>query len=141
MTIERTPPATAANHSGGLNRLVVAGGLAAAGLLALAVDLPVAEWFRDHDLLLCPNMGPAQTVELAAEVSQRSGPPQSFNVPFNHAYNPAAAVPFGFHSNGLPLAVQLVGRLGDDVGVLRASAAIEAARPWGHRWPALAEQA
>lgn len=50
MTIERTPPATAANHSGGLNRLVVAGGLAAAGLLALAVDLPVAEWFRDHDL-------------------------------------------------------------------------------------------
>ncbi|MEK9659064.1 MAG: amidase [Chloroflexota bacterium] len=106
-----------------------------------AYGAAVQEWFRDHDLLLCPTMGPAQTVEQAAEVRQRSGPPQSFNVPFNHAYNPAAAVPFGFHTNGLPLAVQLVGRLGDDVGVLRASAAIEAARPWGHRWPVLAEQA
>jgi len=50
MTIERTSPETALSHSRGAARLLVAGGLAAAGLLALAVDLPVAEWFRDHRL-------------------------------------------------------------------------------------------
>ena len=53
----------------------------------------------------------------------------------------AARTPPDSHSNGLPLAVQVVGRLYDDVGVLRMAAAIERARPWGHLWPALAEEA
>ena len=101
--------------------------------------LRVQEWFRDYDLLLSPAMGPAQRID-AVRVPDRSRPPQSFTTPFNHAYNPAACVPVGFHSNGLPLAVQVVGRLYDDVGVLRASAALERARPWGHRWPELAEE-
>jgi amidase len=60
---------------------------------------------------------------------------------FNSAGNPAASIPFGFHSNGLPLAVQIAGRWGDDAGVLRLSAAIEAARPWADRWPAIATDA
>jgi len=30
---------------------------------------------------------------------------------------------------------EVVGKLGDDVGVLRMSAAIEAERPWSDRWP------
>lgn len=104
-----------------------------------AYGLRMQEWFRDYDFLLSPEMGPAQRI---ADVKQpdRSRPPQSFNTPFNHAYNPAASVPVGVHSNGLPLAVQIVGRLYDDVGVLRMSAAIEKSRPWGVRWPALAEE-
>ena len=85
-------------------------------------------------------MGPAQRID-AMRLPDRSKPPQSFNTPFNHAYNPAASVPVGFHSNGLPLAVQIVGRLYDDVGVLRICTAIEKERPWGHLWPALAEEA
>jgi Asp-tRNA(Asn)/Glu-tRNA(Gln) amidotransferase A subunit family amidase len=60
---------------------------------------------------------------------------------FNIAGNPAASVPFGFHRNGLPLAVQIVGRWGDDAGVLRVSAAMEAARPWADRWPEMALEA
>ena len=99
----------------------------------------VQEWFRDYDFLLSPEMGPAQRID-AVRTPDRSRPPQSFNTPFNHAYNPAASVPTGFHSNGLPLAVQIVGRLYDDVGVLRVAAAIERSRPWGHRWPELAEE-
>jgi membrane-associated phospholipid phosphatase len=50
MALERTPTVTVANHFSGWTRLLVAGGLAVAGLLALAIDLPVAEWFRDHRL-------------------------------------------------------------------------------------------
>ena len=50
MALEQTPTVTVANHFSGWTRLLVAGGLAVAGLLALAIDLPVAEWFRDHRL-------------------------------------------------------------------------------------------
>lgn len=50
MTIEKTTSANGPTHAGGVTRLLVAGGLAAAGLLALTVDLPVAEWFRGHQL-------------------------------------------------------------------------------------------
>ncbi len=95
-------------------------------------------WFRDYDFLLSPLVGPALPVKEAAP-RDRSKPPRSFVVPFNHTYNPAASVPFGFSASGLPLSVQVVGRLYDDVGVLRMAAAVERARPWAHRWPALAE--
>jgi amidase len=44
------------------------------------------------------------------------------------------------HSNGLPLAVQIAGRAGDDAGVLQLSAAIEAARPWAGVWPEIATE-
>jgi hypothetical protein len=38
------------------------------------------------------------------------------------------------------LGVQIAVRVGDDVGVLRMSAAIEAAQPWADRWPPIAKQ-
>jgi Asp-tRNA(Asn)/Glu-tRNA(Gln) amidotransferase A subunit family amidase len=60
--------------------------------------------------------------------------------PFNHAYNPAATVPIGFSSEGLPLSVQIAGRLGDDVGVLRLAGLMEALNPWAQRWPQAIEE-
>jgi amidase len=42
---------------------------------------------------------------------------------------PALAVPAGRSADGLPVGVQLVGRRGDDLGVLRLGAAFEAAQP------------
>jgi len=60
-----------------------------------------------------------------------------FTYPFNLTGQPAASVPCGFGSNGLPVGLQLVGRWRDDVTVLRAAAAFETARPWAHRRPAL----
>lgn len=103
-----------------------------------AYGLKVQEWFKDFDFLLSPEMGPAQRLD-SMRLPDRTKPPQSFNTPFNHAYNPAASVPVGFHSNGLPLGVQIVGRLGDDVGVLRMAHAIENERPWVDSWPELAK--
>ena len=58
-----------------------------------------------------------------------------FQAPFNHAYNPAAAVPAGLSGNGMPLSVQIVGRLGDDVGTLRLAGLMEALNPWAQRRP------
>jgi amidase len=60
-------------------------------------------------------------------------------VPYQQIWNltgqPAAAVPWDFDGEGLPLAVQLVGRPYDEATLLSLSAQIEAARPWAHRRP------
>jgi amidase len=56
-------------------------------------------------------------------------------VPWNHLGNPAMSVPAGFSPDGLPLAVQIVGRPGDEATLLSLAAQIEAERPWAERRP------
>lgn len=58
-----------------------------------------------------------------------------FTYPFNLTGQPAATVPCGFTSRGLPVGLQIVGRPFDDVGVLRAARAFEIARPQHWRRP------
>jgi aspartyl-tRNA(Asn)/glutamyl-tRNA(Gln) amidotransferase subunit A len=52
-----------------------------------------------------------------------------FTVPFNLTQQPAASVPCGFASDGLPVGLQIVGRMYDDAGVLSAAFAYEMADP------------
>ena len=54
---------------------------------------------------------------------------------WNATGQPAATVPAGFTDDGLPLAVQLVGRPGDEHTLLSLAAQIEAERPWADRRP------
>ncbi|MFD4636761.1 amidase [Lentzea sp. NPDC058436] len=54
---------------------------------------------------------------------------------WNITGNPAASVPAGRTSAGLPLAVQLVGRQHDECTLLSVSAQLERARPWADRIP------
>jgi len=54
---------------------------------------------------------------------------------WNATGQPAASVPAGFTPDGLPLAVQLVGRPGDEHTLLSLAAQIEAERPWADRRP------
>ncbi|OJZ67394.1 amidase [Mycobacterium paraffinicum] len=60
-------------------------------------------------------------------------------VPYQQVWNltgqPAAAVPWDFDGDGLPIAVQLVGRPYDEATLLSLAAQIETARPWAHRRP------
>jgi aspartyl-tRNA(Asn)/glutamyl-tRNA(Gln) amidotransferase subunit A len=98
-------------------------------------------WFRDFDFFLAPVMGETARRCDAKFPWEESRPWSGAFLPiFNASGNPAASIPFGFHSNGLPLAVQIAGRAGDDAGVLSLSAAIEAARPWADRWPSIATE-
>ena len=53
-----------------------------------------------------------------------------FTYPFNLTRQPAATVPCGLTKAGLPVGLQIVGRLYDDMTVLRAARAYEAAHPW-----------
>jgi aspartyl-tRNA(Asn)/glutamyl-tRNA(Gln) amidotransferase subunit A len=93
----------------------------------------VRQWFEDYDFLLSPSNPEAPLLDdpNAADNKRLFG----FQAPFNHAYNPAAAVPAGLSSAGLPLSVQIVGRLGDDVGTLRLAGLMEALNPWAQRRP------
>ena len=54
----------------------------------------------------------------------------AFTCPWNATGQPACSVPFGWTRDGLPIGIQLVGRLGDETTLLKLAAQIEAARPW-----------
>ncbi|WP_448951410.1 amidase [Labrys neptuniae] len=58
-----------------------------------------------------------------------------FAFPFNLSGLPAISLPLGWSAGGIPIGVQLVGRHGDEAGVLAASTQLEQAMPWKHRRP------
>ena len=99
--------------------------------------------FDTYDLLLTPVIAPrppevgvlegAGTVRAALE----SMPMIAYTALWNVTGNPAASVPAGFADDGLPLAVQLVGRPHDEATILGVSAQLERARPWAGARPEL----
>jgi amidase len=102
----------------------------------------VGRLWDDFDVLLMPMLAepavPAQVMEgRGATVTYlwESGW-APFGVLWNSTGQPAASVPAGFTSDGLPLAVQLVGRPHGEGTLLALSEEIEAARPWGPHRPA-----
>jgi amidase len=63
-----------------------------------------------------------------------------FTAPYNMSGQPAVSIPLHWteatnEQQSLPIGVQLVGRPGDEVTLLRLAAQIEAAEPWAHRQP------
>jgi aspartyl-tRNA(Asn)/glutamyl-tRNA(Gln) amidotransferase subunit A len=88
----------------------------------------------DYDLLVTP-----QLATTAFAVNHEVPPDTDMKrwwqwSPFTYAFNlsqqPAASVPCGFASNGLPVAMQLVGAKFADALVLRAARAYEKAHPF-----------
>ena len=97
-------------------------------------------FFHDYDLLLCPTTAvPAFPIEqppssiAGRQIDRVRWGFIPFTPVFNLTGNPAASVPCGFSTDGLPIGCQLVGRLEDELTVLAASAAFEEARPWDRR--------
>ncbi len=58
-----------------------------------------------------------------------------WTMPFNLTGHPAISLPCGFTPEGLPLGVQLVGRMRGEAELLRAAALFERASPWAEFWP------
>jgi aspartyl-tRNA(Asn)/glutamyl-tRNA(Gln) amidotransferase subunit A len=101
------------------------------------------EFMQGYDLLLSPQM-PCVAWPLYEPPTQIDGKPTpemfdhlQFTFPFNLTGWPAACVPCGFNSEGLPVALQIVGGFHQDVKVLRAAAAFEALQPWSQTRPPL----
>jgi amidase len=60
-----------------------------------------------------------------------------FTAPWNVSGQPAVSVPAGLTPEGLPLAVQLVGRPGEEALLLQVAARLEASLGWPNRRPPL----
>ena len=58
-----------------------------------------------------------------------------FTAAWNHIGNPAAAIPAGIDSNGLPLSVQIVARPDGEATLFALAHQIETARPWSQLRP------
>ena len=111
---------------------------------ATATARALAALFERADVLMTP-MFTRRPIPIGAYEGR--GALWSFNgyarwipycAPFNHTGQPAASVPAGFTPDGFPLAVQLVGRPGDEATLLSLAAQIEAERPWADRVPDVA---
>ena len=108
--------------------------------------LQMAQFFGEFDILITPTtaatpwphlnppktVGNKRSVDLGAGISYSAIP---YTNAFNIGWNPAASIPCGFDSNGLPIGLHVVGDIDDDATVLRACAAFEEARPWMDRRP------
>ena len=95
----------------------------------------MARFHQRYDLLLTPQMPvPALEAGLEAPASGEFGDQwvewSPFTYPFNITQQPAASVPCGFTSSGLPIGLQIVGPARNDAVVLQAARAFESARPF-----------
>ena len=132
-------------RSRGMGRL---GAMVSPALLerALAAEASLArrmnEVLEQHDLLLTPATAtpPPRIGQLEGRGALWTLNAVAAMVPFNGVWNmtgqPAASVPARLGSDGLPRAVQIVGRANGEAAVLSLAAQIEAARPWAQRRPA-----
>jgi len=100
-------------------------------------------FMQPYDLLLTPQM-PCVAWSLdawPATIDGRPTPTMFDHLPFTYPFNltgwPAASLPCGFNSEGLPIALQVVAGLHQDALCLRAAAAFEALQLWADRHPDL----
>jgi aspartyl-tRNA(Asn)/glutamyl-tRNA(Gln) amidotransferase subunit A len=101
-----------------------------------------ARTFMDRfDLLLTPQMPcVAWPVDKPPTTIDGRPTPRMFDhLPFTYPFNltgwPAASVPCGFNSEGLPVALQIVTGRHQDVRCLQAAAAFEVLQPWASARP------
>jgi aspartyl-tRNA(Asn)/glutamyl-tRNA(Gln) amidotransferase subunit A len=105
----------------------------------------VQAWFDQADIVITPTLArnalPLEhdffaSIEIDGEpvdTLRRAWYP--YTLPFNMTGHPALSIPCGWDSEGLPLAIQLIGRIGEDARLLHAAALFERLRPWAQRWP------
>lgn len=84
---------------------------------------------RDIDVLLAPG-APGAAPKAASVGAFQFFKKPLVTMPANVLGVPALGIPAGVSSDGLPLAVQLMGKRYDDATVLRAGAAFQAATAW-----------
>jgi aspartyl-tRNA(Asn)/glutamyl-tRNA(Gln) amidotransferase subunit A len=79
-----------------------------------ALTPAVVDAMHDVDVLVCPAaVGPAPTPETTGD--------PAFNAPWSYTGQPTVSFPIGLSPEGLPLAIQLVGRPDDESGLFAAS--------------------
>ena len=117
----------------------------------LALALRELEWHKHRidkivttfDVLITPT-----TATTAFKVGERPSiiggievPPwfgfTPFSYPFNMSGHPAASIPCGFNSDGMPVGLQVIGHRWQESKVLGVCSAFEKAKPWAGVHPAI----
>jgi aspartyl-tRNA(Asn)/glutamyl-tRNA(Gln) amidotransferase subunit A len=98
-----------------------------------ALGVRMGEFHERYDLLLTPMM-PVPALPVGQDLNDPAGEEQwfdwsPFSYPFNMTRQPAASVPCGLTSAGLPIGLQIVGPLYAEDRVLRAARAFETTQP------------
>jgi amidase len=109
------------------------------------VSRQMGRFFEEADILVTPTIGrpPARLGELdqdrpglsAMEWTRQVFTYCPFTPIFNSTGQPAISLPLHWTADGLPVGVQLVGRLGEEALLLQLATQLEAARPWAGRRP------
>ncbi|MFW9943063.1 MAG: amidase [Candidatus Thorarchaeota archaeon] len=99
------------------------------------------EYFKEYDILITPTIA-ITAFELGKsfpeQIEGKSVSPAAwmpFTYPFNMSGHPAASIPCGWSSEGLPIGMQIVGRRFDEATVLQVSKAFEEIAPWQEKIP------
>jgi amidase len=144
-TVEEVPhPERLESRTRGFGRLgkLIPDSLYEKALRAREADVArVNAIFNSVDVLITPVMGgtalPIRRWEGKGALRTVLGMSRFYPycVPWNHLGNPAMSVPMGFAADGMPLAVQVIGRPGGESTLLSLAAQIEAERPWAEARP------
>jgi aspartyl-tRNA(Asn)/glutamyl-tRNA(Gln) amidotransferase subunit A len=130
-----------------LGKDTTAGDVGRALLARTQLYRKVQGWFDSFDVIVMPTLSrtaipieerlfePIEIEGQKVDTVRRAWYP--YTHPFNLTGHPAMTLPCGFHSDGLPMAIQLVGRRGEDARLLRIAALFEQARPWTGKRPAI----
>ena len=105
----------------------------------------ITSWAAPYDALLTPALAqpplPIGTLDPCgpdpAGTFERSGHFTPYTAISNVTGSPAISLPLYAHDDGLPLAVQLIGRPAQEGALLALAAQVEAAAPWADRRPVL----
>lgn len=91
------------------------------------INLALEKALTDVSVLICPTLaGRAPVLGRQGTIDGEETPGWVAFTPFlNMSRNPAASVPVGLTSDGLPIGLQVIGRQRDDATVLAVAAAIE----------------
>lgn len=100
------------------------------------------ELLTDIDVMVCP-AAPSPAMPQSDFPPQQVAPSEDisplvrFSAPTNFAGNPSITLPNGFTEEKIPLAMQFIGRHGNEAGIIQAAAAYEAATAWHKARPPL----
>jgi aspartyl-tRNA(Asn)/glutamyl-tRNA(Gln) amidotransferase subunit A len=104
-----------------------------ADMVRTTLGRTMCEFHQRYDLLLTPMM-PVPALRVAQDLNDPAREQHwidwsPFSYPFNMTRQPAATIPCGLTSSGLPIGLQIVGPLYADARVLRAAYAFETTQP------------
>ena len=103
----------------------------------------ILAWFGDADVWLSPTVSvPAPRLGLARqpnktpeELFREAAALGAFTAPFNITGQPAISMPIGLTSDGIPLGIQLGGKMFDEETLIELAGELEREQPFAHRRP------